>query len=356
MLTGQSSEGLAWAERSLAHPGPSSLETRSATLVLTGSLTVEQGDVARAAAYMNEARPLVRSIGNRYYEAQSLHVLGLIAIGSGELDQANDYFRASLPLFDAEGTNIWQPFILKNLGFIAHKQGDHAGGDLLYGQALDGFTASQNSYGAALTLINMARIARDRREFTRAAALYVEALTLRLERGDRVNTAHCLRGLGIVAAQTGQHACAVRFLGADRALRDSVGFGEPRSQTHISVLAELRRELGEVEFQRAWSSGCALGLTEAATEALAFSELLLAASAKKTTSAFGLTDRELEVLQLLASGQSNSEIADALFISRRTVTTHVTNLLSKLGVANRTEAADLAHRRDLLHRVDAAST
>ncbi len=72
--------------------------------------------------------------------------------------------------------------------------------------------------------------------------------------------------------------------------------------------------------------------------------------------AFGLTVRELEVLQLLASGRSNSEIADALFISRSTVTTHITNLFNKLGVANRTEAVDLAHRRDLLRQVDVPST
>ena len=355
-VTGQSSEGLAWAERSLAHPGPSSPEARSAILILTGWLTVEQGDVVRAAAYVNEARPLVHSIENRYHEAQLLHVSGLVAIAAGELDQASGFFRAALPLFDGEGMNIWQPFILKYLGFIAHKQGDQARRDLLYGQALAGFRSSENNYGAAVTLMNMARVARDRREMNRAAALYAEALTNCLGRGDRVNSAHCLRGLGIVAAQTGQSTCAVRLLGADQALRDAIGFGEPRSQTHRSVLAELRQALGDFEFQRAWSSGCALGLAEAATEALAVSEHLQATSANKTSAAFGLTNRELEVLQLLASGQSNAEIADALFISQRTVTTHVTNLFSKLGVANRTEAADLAHRRDLLRRVDAAST
>jgi DNA-binding CsgD family transcriptional regulator len=61
-----------------------------------------------------------------------------------------------------------------------------------------------------------------------------------------------------------------------------------------------------------------------------------------------LTGRELDVLRLLAAGRSNPEIADALFISRRTVTTHVTNLFAKLGVANRVEATTEARRRGLV--------
>ncbi len=76
----------------------------------------------------------------------------------------------------------------------------------------------------------------------------------------------------MVAAQAGQYERAVRLLGADRALRDSIGFGEPRSRMHIVALGELRQVLGEDEFERAWSSGCALGLPEAVDEALAFSE------------------------------------------------------------------------------------
>jgi non-specific serine/threonine protein kinase len=355
-VTGQLSEGLAWAERSLAHPGTSSLETRSAVLTLAGWLTAEHGDVARAKAYMEVARPLALMTGSRFYEAQSLLVSGMVAVGTGDLDQANDYLQASLPLFDGESAEIWQPYVLKNLGFVAHKRGDHANADLLFDRALALFRSSENSYGSAITLINMARIARDRRELARAAALYAEALTLRCERGDKVSTANCLRGLGMVAAEVGQYERAVRLLGADRALRDSIGFGEPRSRKHIVALGEMRQVLGEDEFERAWSSGCALGLPEAVDEALAFSEIVRPSTPVGELPAFGLTVRELEVLRLLATGRSNSEIANVLFISRRTVTTHITNLFNKLGVANRTEAVDLAHRRDLLRQVDVPTT
>jgi len=57
------------------------------------------------------------------------------------------------------------------------------------------------------------------------------------------------------------------------------------------------------------------------------------------SAASALTDRELDVLQLLAKGKSNQEIADELFIGLKTVKTHVSNILAKLEVADRTQAA-----------------
>jgi DNA-binding CsgD family transcriptional regulator len=62
---------------------------------------------------------------------------------------------------------------------------------------------------------------------------------------------------------------------------------------------------------------------------------------------FGLTPREVEVLALVAAGRSNRQIAQTLFISPKTVGVHVSNILAKLGVAGRVEAAVVAHRLGL---------
>jgi DNA-binding NarL/FixJ family response regulator len=63
---------------------------------------------------------------------------------------------------------------------------------------------------------------------------------------------------------------------------------------------------------------------------------------------FGLTEREREVLALVAAGRSNGQIASALFISPKTASVHVSNILAKLGVAGRVEAAGVAHRLGLV--------
>jgi ATP/maltotriose-dependent transcriptional regulator MalT len=68
----------------------------------------------------------------------------------------------------------------------------------------------------------------------------------------------------------------------------------------------------------------------------------------------GLTTREREVLELIALGRSNREIADALFISQSTAGVHVSNILGKLGVKGRGEAAALAYRLGLVEHAHPA--
>ena len=66
--------------------------------------------------------------------------------------------------------------------------------------------------------------------------------------------------------------------------------------------------------------------------------------------AYGLTRREREVLAAVAAGRTNRQIADALFISESTAGVHVSNILGKLGVATRTEAARAALDQGLVER------
>ena len=75
-----------------------------------------------------------------------------------------------------------------------------------------------------------------------------------------------------------------------------------------------------------------------------------------TAARFDLTDREMEVLALLAQGDSNRQIARALFISDRTVAVHISRILSKLGVRNRTEAATIGARLGLTPPTPASTT
>ena len=72
------------------------------------------------------------------------------------------------------------------------------------------------------------------------------------------------------------------------------------------------------------------------------------ASTNEPTYPDGLTEREAEILRLVSAGMSNPEIGEELFISPRAVSTHVSNILNKIGAANRTEAATYANQHGLV--------
>jgi NarL family two-component system response regulator LiaR len=89
------------------------------------------------------------------------------------------------------------------------------------------------------------------------------------------------------------------------------------------------------------------GKSTLAPEAL---KALLEASTQPLEPDYGLTDREQEVLALIVEGLTNPEIGERLVIGLSTVKTHVSNILSKLGVSNRVEAASLALEHSLVDR------
>jgi NarL family two-component system response regulator LiaR len=89
------------------------------------------------------------------------------------------------------------------------------------------------------------------------------------------------------------------------------------------------------------------GKSTLAPEAL---KALLEASMQPPESDYGLTNREQEVLALIVEGLTNPEIGERLVIGLSTVKTHVSNILSKLGVSNRVEAASLALEHNLVDR------
>jgi non-specific serine/threonine protein kinase len=115
------------------------------------------------------------------------------------------------------------------------------------------------------------------------------------------------------------------------------------------VRATLRREA----FKAAWAQGRAMPLTQAIEYALQTSlerEQPRTARQVEKRRYGGLTPRERQVAALFAQGKSNREIAAALVLSERTITTHVANVLSKLGFSSRTQIAAWAVEKGLVNR------
>ncbi len=161
-----------------------------------------------------------------------------------------------------------------------------------------------------------------------------------------------LNGLTAVAVDLGQPERAARLLGAAEALRERIGavvyprdramFDERQialqSLLDDETLATLREDGGRLLPEQIVAETRAMLETHARADALQLAP---------APGPFRLTARELDVLRLLAEQRSDHEIAEMLFISRRTVTTHTSSIFTKLGVSNRHEAAALAVRRGL---------
>jgi DNA-binding CsgD family transcriptional regulator len=173
-----------------------------------------------------------------------------------------------------------------------------------------------------------------------------DALLLAHEHGLRLIAVDALEALGVAAAATDNSAEALRLLAAAHRLREETGYqwrfgGEQR--THDDAIQTARNDLG-VGADAAWGEGLALDLTHAVAYARR-------ARGERTRPRHGwasLTPTEQHVVELVAEGLTNPEIAERLLMGRGTVKTHLEHIFAKTGLRNRAElaAAAIQHKHD----------
>jgi DNA-binding CsgD family transcriptional regulator len=138
------------------------------------------------------------------------------------------------------------------------------------------------------------------------------------------------------------YAEATRLIGAAAALRQRTKEVRFRvwDAAFATTVATLRENLGADEFERMYAEGCAL----TPDEAIGYARRGRGERKRPTSGWASLTPSERDVVRLLSEGLSNKEIATRLFISPRTVQSHLTHVYAKLGLSSRVQLAQQAAR------------
>lgn len=211
-----------------------------------------------------------------------------------------------------------------------------------------------SSWGVSWALAVLGHVALLGSDYVEAAQHYHESLMASIDSGDVVWLGDGLVRLGVVAAAFGDTSRAVQLFGAAERLRERTN--QPLQpyirQQYEWALMRVQESLGEESLAQLWSVGRGWSLDTALAEAMTVTptadEMSAPPSGDHSRGPRNLTAREMEVLRLIVAGNTDREIADALFLSRRTITTHTSHLFAKLGVTNRVQAATVAIRERLL--------
>jgi DNA-binding NarL/FixJ family response regulator len=243
---------------------------------------------------------------------------------------------------------------LANLAEMIWLQGREAEAAVRYEEALTLAREHRVDWVVPAILLGLGMTALDLRDYQRGAVFLQESLELGAARGNTVDVINTIEGLVKLAAAAGHMAQAARLFGAADTLREEIAM--PLMAFEIAglepVLHPLREALGAEGVAAAMAEGRALSRQETIAEALTVRADPIEPSAlsaeAQLAAAHGLTARELEVLRLLAAGQSNQEIGDELFISRATAARHVANIYTKLDIGTRAQATAYAHEHGLI--------
>jgi len=351
---GHLSEGRLWLARALdQEPAPTAHKAHA--LWACAYLAALQGDHLKAEAFAFESSALAQRLQDPLAQAHATHVLGLGVVLMGDSGRGSMLLRSALLLYrDVPSADGLSALLHIHVGLNQLLLDDLTSAHDVFADCDDLCADRGDRWIRSYALAFKGLVHLFRGQGDRARHDIRDGLRLARSVEDTVSTALAFDLLGWVAASDEQPRHAAQLLGAAAKVWDDLGspvFGAETLATHREgAHRRALDELGEVAFADAYDEGRSLGLLEATRRALGEPERSREEAQKHrpTVGANGRTElgpREWQVATLLRDGLSNKEIASTLVISRRTVETHVQNILQKLGFSSRTQVAMWASRQ-----------
>ncbi|MDQ3897148.1 MAG: LuxR C-terminal-related transcriptional regulator, partial [Actinomycetota bacterium] len=318
---------------------PTRDRTRAHVQLCAGALAWWTGDPDAACRILTETRDLGAELGEREIEGWAWMFEGLLEVFGGSPSRARRNFEQARRLHHELGVRTGEARATAAMGLTSLLEGDRAKAQSLVEEALDLAVALDDGFAQGQSHTYLGMIAQAGADERAATSHYRSAVTCLRPYRDVTLLPLSLVGQALVLARR-DPATALRVVSAASAVRSRVG-GDfpPLARARVDDVRRLGEAALGAEADRAWKDGLHLGLDD--TIALAFGT-----RRARPVAADGLSEREREVARLAAEGLSNKEIAAQLHLSVRTVESHIRHVLTKVGLANRTQLAAWIRQRN----------
>jgi predicted ATPase/DNA-binding CsgD family transcriptional regulator len=351
-VRGHLREGATRLHNALATAESSPSAAKGHALNWAAIFAITMGDVDASSTFSQEALAVWNAVGDPRGRATALYNLAEVEEHYLHWDEAADLFDQVVAICrDLDlPDDLGRALLLR--GGVAYAQGDVDRARMIEEEAAALFrrTGALRWLGQTEWLLGM--FAASQRRFLEAAHYHHTSLRTLIDAADVVWLFKPLAGLAAVAAENGDAESAARLLGAvDTMLISTGGHLYPLHRPmYEQADTAARAALGPERFTVIHDAGGRLALADLLAEADAIVTLVDEAARKlrrRGAGTFALTKREHDVLNLVADGKTDREIAEILFISPLTAKNHVAHILAKFGVGSRAAAVAYALRHGL---------
>jgi len=296
------------------------------------------GDYQTAFTIGEQAIQIYRESGPSFYLRMALYLQGGNAIQLGYYDTARELLDESMALSRQDGDSHQIANIYNALGDIARLEQNYteAASAYEYGAALLRELGGQRDLASIFA--NLGYTCLHLGNVEQAYTLFSESLAIQHAQQNKPGMVECLIGFAATAIMGGLTAAGVRLLAAASAIsrQPSASKWKATRMEYEQYLELARARLTEEEFQAEQKAGKAMSLERAVDYAQNLPLKPENAPVIEETPD-SLTGREREIAALIGQGKTNGEIAAELVLSKRTVETHSSHILTKLGLTNRAQ-------------------